>query len=568
LHRIRGAGLDVDNKPIILVVDDDPSSLSELSEALSRRFGADYLVVPHASASAALDDVARRKRAGEAIALVITDQWMPEMTGRELLRRVREHDAAAKRILLTAWGDRAASPSILEGCAWGDLENYLVKPWHPPEVHLYPVVSEFLAEWTRAFGPRLELVRVVREKPSRRAHEIEELLQRYGVPYGVYDAGSDEGRRLLDEAGVDASRLPVLLMLDRVALIAPSNVEISDALGESDLSERVCDLAIVGGGPAGLAAAVYAASEGLQTAVIEREAIGGQAGTSSLIRNYLGFPRGISGAELALRAYNQAWLFGAKYVLAREVTALRKDGARRVLTLSDGHVISARAVLIATGAAYRRLGIQSLERFDGAGVFYTAGGDMRIMEGHETFVVGGGNSAGQAAVHLAKFARRVTLLVRGAALDTMSEYLVRDIQRARNIDVRFRTEVLAGEGDGVLQRVVLRDRGKGTDERVAAESLFVLIGAVPHTEWLAGVIDRDEAGFVLTGDEVAGARCGRFETSMPGVFAVGDVRSSSVKRVASAVGEGAMAVSYVHEYLSAPPREERRAPLADAASPP
>lgn len=554
----------MESRPIILVVDDEPSSLTELLEALTRRFGADYHIVPHLSGASALDDMARRKKQGEEIALVIADQWMPSMTGREMLRRAHEHDATAKRILLTAWGDRAASSTILEGCAWGELENYLVKPWHPPEVNLYPIVSEFLAEWTRTFGPRFELVRIVGNAPSPRVHEIEELLERKGIAYGFHLASSNEGRQLLADTGADASKLPVLLMPDRVALIAPSNIEIADALGESDLSERVCDLAIVGGGAAGLAAAVYAASEGLQTVVIEREAIGGQAGTSSLIRNYLGFPRGISGAELAQRAYQQAWLFGAKYVLARQVTGLRADGIRRVLTLSDGHEISARAVLITTGATYRRLDIPSLQRFEGAGVYYTAGGgDMRVMRGRETFVVGGGNSAGQAAVHLAKFARKVTLLVRGDRLDTMSEYLVREIERAPNIEVRWRTEVIDGEGSGGLERITLRDRTRGTEERVAAESLFVLIGAQPHTEWLEGVVERDRAGFILTGSEL-GAPCGRFETSLRGVFAVGDVRSGSVKRVAAAVGEGSMAIAFIHEYLSAldRAREERPPPRA------
>ncbi len=558
----------MEKKPVIVIVDDEPRKLSELLEALTRRFGADYRVMPQLSASAALDAMAELARDEEPIALVMADQWMPSMTGRELLSRVHEHDRSAKRILIADWGDRSASPTVLEGCAWGDLDNYLVKPWHPPETNLYPVVSEFLAEWTRAYGPRMEVVRVVGEQPSPRAHEILEQLERMGVPSGLYDASSEEGQALLAEAGADGSRLPVLLMLDGVAMVDPSNVEIADALGESDLSEHVCDLAIVGGGPAGLAAAVYGASEGLHTVVIEREVVGGQAGTSSLIRNYLGFPRGISGAELAQRAYQQAWLFGAKYVLARQVTGLRvercagatratpEDGLGHVLELSDGHEISARAVVIASGASYRRLGVPSLERFEGAGLFYTAGGDMRVMRGRHAVVIGGGNSAGQAAVHLAEVSGKVTLLVRGDRLDTMSDYLVREVERAPNIEIRWRTEAIGGEGEHVLERILVRDDARGTTDALPVDAVFVLIGAQPHTDWLAGVVERDRAGFILTGRELEEARPGlsvaapsRFETSLPGVFAVGDVRVDSVKRVASAVGEGAMVVPYVHEYL-------------------
>ena len=548
-----------DVKPVILVVDDDPDSLAELVGALERRFDRDYRIVGHASAADAHSAAARDAAAGHPIALVIASQWMAEMTGIDLLARMHEIDASAQRGLLVAWGDQSASPTILEGCSFGKLENYVVKPWNPPEVHLYPVISEFLVDWAREHGPRMELVRVLAPTPSPRGTRIRELLERSGVPHGYYSVDSDEGRRLARDAGVDPQK-PAVILLDGRALANPSDAEIADALGESDAAEASCDVAIVGAGPAGLAAAVYAASEGLETIVIEREAVGGQAGTSSLIRNYLGFPRGISGAELAQRAYQQAWLFGAKYILARSVTGLGGEGFERTLSLSDGRHITARAVLIATGASYRRLEIPQAERFTGVGFFYTAGGDMRTIRGRDAFVVGGGNSAGQAVVHLAKYARRVVLLLRSERLARgMSNYLVQEIQRLPNVEVRTHTQIVDAAGGAGLERITLRDRRRDRLETVAADMVFVLIGAKPHTGWLEGAVARDAHGFVVTGRESPGEtlRARRFETSMPGVFAVGDVRQGSVKRVASAVGEGAMAVQSIHEYLAEPVALER-----------
>ena len=549
-------------QPVILLVDDEPLELERLHDSLLRRFGADYRVVSHVSAAAALDDVARMKSGGEELALVIADQWMPEMKGVELLSRVHEVEPTAKRGLLVAWGDREAAPTILSGCAFGELDNYLLKPWSPPEVHLYPAVSTFLAEWTSAQRPHMELLRVVGEHPSRRSHEICELLERSGVPHGFYDARSEAGIRLLDETALAESALPVLLMPDGRTLAAPTNTEISDALGATTLEDRSCDLAVVGAGPAGLAAAVYGSSEGLSTVVVEHDAIGGQASTAVMIRNYLGFPRGISGAELTQRAYQQAWLFGAKYVFSREVTALSSRGSERLVTIAGGIEISARAVIIATGAAYRRLDAPELERLVGAGVFYTAiGQDSRMMRGREVFVVGGGNSAGQAVVHLAKNATRVTLIVRARSLEKqMSDYLVQQIRHLSNVEVLLETEVVGGGGTHSLQHITLRDRADGGTRSVPAELLFVLIGAVPRTDWLADAVRRDARGFILTGNDIAstgaleasrdGERRGRFETSVPGVFAVGDARSGSPKRVAAAVGEGAAAVHDVHEYLA------------------
>src|SRR5215212_8978673 len=524
-------------RPVIMVVDDEPQALAALLGALARRFGGDYRIVSHLSARAALDDLQRIRADGEQVALVIADQWMPEMPGIELLGRAHEIHAAAQRALLVEWGDRTAAPTIIQGCAFGQIENYLHKPWSPPEVHLYPAVSEFLAAWTRIHGAPMELVRLVGDYPSSRVHEIREFLERNGTPHGFYVAESEQGKRLLQQAGLDGSRLPALILLDGHVFVAPSNAEISDALGASNLEERTGDVAIVGAGPAGLAAAVYAASEGLSTIVVEREAIGGQAGTSSLIRNYLGFPAGISGGELTQRAYQQAWLFGAKFVFARGVSQLRASGPNRILTLSDGTEITVRAVVVASGAAYRRLDVPRLERFKGTGVFYTAlsfdtPGDARLMKDKTVLVVGAGNAAGQAVVHLSKNARRVMLLVRGDSLETsMSDYLVRDISRRPNVEIRLQTEVADGNGDSALQRVVLLDHALGRRETVSADALFVLIGAQPHTEWLNGTLQHDRKGFIITGHDLdlddVGWSLERsplpLETSMPGVFALGDV---------------------------------------------
>jgi len=548
-------------KPVIFVVDDDRESLTSLVDALTRRFGADYRVGFNQSPLAALEDLERIRAGGESVALIIADQWMPEVRGDELLGRAHEIHPAAQRALLVDWGDRSAAPAILEGCAFGQLENYLRRPWFPPEVHLYPAIGQFLTDWTRAHGhgPRMELVRVIGDDPSRRTHDVREFLDRSGIPHGFAAAGSEAGRAALEEVGLDGSRLPIVVLLDGRALVDPSNAEISDALGATNLEERECDLAIVGAGPAGLAAAVYAASEGLVTIAVEREAVGGQAGTSSLIRNYLGFPRGISGGELAQRAYEQAWLFGTRFVLAREGLRLRAAGQSRILTISDGIEITARAVILATGARYRRLDVPGAEQLTGSGIFYATPGDARALRGRDIFVAGGGNAAGQAVVFLSGGARRVTLLVRGDSLGKgMSDYLIQHILRIPNVEVRLRTRVVGVAGEHSLESLTLKDEASAQTETLGAAALFVLIGADPHTEWLAGTLQRDPHGFILTGPGVRRKEAlwnldrppTRLETSIPGVYAAGDVRHGSIKRVASAVGEGAVAVQYVHEYLA------------------
>jgi thioredoxin reductase (NADPH) len=538
-----------------MVVDDEPTVLAAMLDALTRRFGGDYRIVPDLSARTALDAASTIKQDGEEIALVIADQWMPEMTGTELLGRIRAIEPTAKRALLVAWGDHTASSTILQGCALGQLDNYLYKPWAPTEVHLYPLVGEFLAEWTQVHRPGMELIHIVGDELSARSNEIRELLNRNGIPYGFHHTTSPAAKRLSEEHGVELKALPAVFLLDESVLADPTDAEIMDAIGETP-DELSCDVAVVGGGPAGLTSAVYAGSEGLRVLVIERNVIGGQAGASSLIRNYLGFPRGISGGELTQRAYQQAWLFGAKFVFAREVTHLRERDAKKTLTLSDGREISATTAIVATGAKYRRLKVADVERFVGKSVFYTTFGATRLIGDFSAAVIGGGNSAGQAAIHLAASARRVTLVVRGDSLERgMSDYLVRQIQHAPNIEARLGAEVVGAEGKDLMERLAIRDITSNTVETIPVKLLFVLIGAMPHTDWLANTVQCDSKGFVATGYDVdlgvwpAAGKPMTFETSVPGIFAVGDVRLGSMKRVASAVGEGAGAVQSVHQYM-------------------
>ncbi len=544
------------NRPYIMIIDDEPPALTAMLDALARRFGGDYQVVSHLQVTTALAELEKIKQDGNQVALIIADQWMPEMTGVELLERAHIIHPGAQRALLVAWGDKESASVILQACSFGQMENYILKPWFPPEVHLYPLVGEFLSDWVREHRPMMELVRVIGTDPSPRAIEITLFFERNGIPCGFYPADSPAGKDYLQQAGKDTGQLPIVITFDGGCMVDPSNTELADEFGASELDETTCDLTIVGAGPAGLSAGVYSASEGLRTIFVERDVVGGQAGTSSLIRNYLGFPRGISGGELTRRAYQQAWLFGAKYVLARAATGLRGSGFDRIITLADGTEIAARAVLIATGANYRRLNVPLLDRFSGAGVYYVAGGMGRMFKDKDVLVAGGGNSAGQAVIHLAKFARKATLLVRGESLEArMSDYLVQEIRRLPNVEVRLQSEAIDGNGQTRLEEVVVKCNSTGKTETLPVAAFFIMIGALPHTEWLSNSVQRDTHGFIITGSDISQKSSRlplRFETSLPGVFAAGDVRHASVKRVASAVGEGSVAIHFIHDYLANP----------------
>jgi thioredoxin reductase (NADPH) len=554
-------------KPVLVVVDDEDTSLQALARELESRYGAHYQVASCSSAEVALARLAELKAAGADVPLVLADQQMPGISGTQLLAGVREIFPTARRGLLISWGDMATPAPFLEAAALGWLEFYLVKPTWSPDEQFHRVITGSLEEWWREQGGRFEggLMTVIGDDPSARVHGLWDVLARSNVPFGFYPSDSPEGQEALRRLGVSEPAGPVLSLSSGVVLVDPTNVEVAQALGlEVRPSGGIHDLVIVGAGPAGLAAAVYATSEGLRTALLEREAFGGQAGTSSRIRNYLGFPDGVSGAELAQRAYAQAWVFGTHLVYGNPATSLAKDRDLLVVGLQDGSQARARAVVIASGVSYRRLGVPELEALAGAGVFYGAGTiEAQAVAGKPVFVVGGGNSAGQAALHLSKYAQQVTILVRSQSLAaSMSDYLIRQIEAAPNVDVRYRCEVAGGGGSGHLDQLLLRDRDSGQTELLPAAGLFILIGAQPFTGWLPEAIKRDPWGFILTGPDIGQdwpLQRAPFllETSAPGVFAVGDVRHGSMKRVASAVGDGSTAIRLVHDYLAlAPPARE------------
>src|SRR5690349_21589217 len=549
-------------KPVVLLAD-DPRTRGRVEAELGKRYGADYRVIVTGSAQEALEALGELRDGQDQVSLVLGGLRLPDATGTELLARVRELYPAARRVLLITWGDQASVKAVVQATVLGDLDAYMVRPGTPPDEVFHRSVTEQLAEWGRSNLPGLEVVRVVGEEWAARSHELRELLGRNGVPFGFYPTDGQDGQRLLEEAGAAGKALPAVVLFDGQVLADPSNAEIGEALGLHVKPAGGCyDVTVIGAGPAGLAAAVYGASEGLSTVVLEPEAIGGQAGTSSLIRNYLGFPTGVSGGDLAVRAYTQAWNFGAEYVYGNPATGLRPGSSELVVTTADGSEVRSRAVVVATGMAYRRLGVPALDALTGAGVFYgAAASEARAMKGSEVFVVGGANSAGQAAVHLARYAAQVTVLVRGRSLaDSMSEYLIREIESAPNITVRYRVAVTGGTGQSRLEGLTLTDLESDATETVDAAALFVLIGAEPRTQWLPEAVRRDQSGFVVTGtDLLQGGQPGEawplrrlpmfLESSLPGVFAVGDVRNGSVKRVAAAVGEGSTAIRLVHDHL-------------------
>jgi thioredoxin reductase (NADPH) len=554
------------SQPVILLVAHDGALLYALAGDLGRRFAADYRILAARSSAEALAVLEPLAAATEEVALVVVARELPGPGWLELLLRARELHPGAKRVLLEHRGEWASGEPIVRAMTLGQLDYVLFRPWRPVEQNLYLPVSDFLAGWEKSRAPGVEAIRVVGPTWAASSHQLRDTLARAGIPYGFYPDDSEDGRRLLEEAGEDGARLPVVVFRRGTVLVDPSHAELVAALGlQTRPATGGCDVLIVGAGPAGLAAAVYAASEGLQTRVLEPAIPGGQAGTSSLIRNYLGFPHGVSGEDLTWRAFEQAWLFGADLVLAQAATGLEARGSDRMVRLSDGGEVAARAVILASGVAWRRLGVPALEALAGSGVFYGAAGtEARAVRGEDVFVVGAGNSAGQAALHLARFAASVTIVAVERDLgERMSDYLVQQIEATPNVTRRMRHEVVDGHGRGRLEGLTLRDRDSGETTAVDASAVFVLIGAEPRTDWLHGVVERDERGYVLTGrDLVEGGRPPTgwplqrapllLETSLPGVFAAGDVRYRSVKRVASAVGEGAIAVQLVHEYLAGP----------------
>jgi thioredoxin reductase (NADPH) len=553
-------------RQILLAVHDQPGELEMVQRELVSRYAADYGIVCERSAASALQRLDALRAAGDARVLVLfAAQEMTEMTGIEYLRQAHELHPRAQRVLLIPWGNRSASKPILKAVSLGQIDRYATVPSRPPDEDFHHLVTELLRERQRHEQAQRTVVTVIGEWWAPRSHEFRDLLQRGGLRFAFHTADSAEGRALLHQVRRPAGPFPVLIRFDGEVLTNPTNEQTAAALGVRHSSEEgTFDVVVIGSGPAGLSAAVYAASEGLRTIVVDRDTIGGQAGTSSLIRNYLGFPLGISGAELTNRALDQAWSFGAETSVLRPATGLRTDGSDLFVALADGTELATRTVVLATGASYQRLGIRRLESLVGAGVFYGGGvTEAQAVEGQHVYVVGAGNSAGQAAAHLAKSARRVTMLVRGGALGTtMSDYLVKTLEATDNIDVRLNTTILDGHGAGRLEDLVLRNDVTGQTETVPAAALFILIGARPHTEWLPDSIRRDSRGFILTDNDLASADARpaeagqqqrppfQLETSMAGVFAAGDVRHGSVKRVASAVGEGGISIRSVHQYLA------------------
>lgn len=547
-------------KPVLLTVDDDPEVLRAVERDLRRKYARDYRVIRADSGVAALDVVQQLQRRNDPIALLLVDQRMPRMSGVEFLEQALTYVPTVKRVLLTAYADTDAAIQAINAVK---IDYYLVKPWDPPEEKLYPVLDDLLEEWQANYRPPFDGMRVIDHRWSAAGHLIRDFLARNLVPYQWLDIEtSAEAQRQRALAGSDHA-LPLVVFADGSVLSQPSNVAIAEKIGlQTRAEQRFYDLIIVGAGPAGLAAAVYGASEGLRTALIEREAPGGQAGTSSRIENYLGFPQGLSGAELSRRAVAQARKFGVEVLAPQEVRGVRVEGTYRVVTLSDGSELSCHALVIATGVAYRKLDVPGVEQLTGAGVYYGAAStEAMSYKDDDVYIVGGANSAGQAAMYFSRYARSVTMLVRGDGLSaSMSHYLINQIAETPHITVRTHTHVAGVRGTDRLEEICIVD-DQGVMQPVPATALFIFIGAAPRTEWLDGVVERDKYGFILAGSDLI--RDGKppknwkldrppflLETSVPGIFVAGDVRAGSVKRVASGVGEGSIAVQFVHRYLS------------------
>ena len=549
---------DETSRIAILTVDDDPGVSRAVARDLRRQYGARYRIVRAESAADGLAALRQLKLRGDLVAVILADYRMPGLTGIEFLEQAMDIYPGARRVLLTAYADTGAAIDAINVV---DLDHYLLKPWDPPEEKLYPVVDGLLEAWLASDHRPVPEIKVVGHRWSARSSQVREFLARNQVPYRWYAADEPEGQRLLAAAGADGRALPVVITPDGDPLVEPTDGELAARVGLATVpSADFYDLVVVGGGPAGLGAAVYGASEGLRTVLVERLATGGQAGQSSRIENYLGFPDGVSGAQLTDRARRQAARFGAEVLTTREVTGLEVRGSARRVRFADETSIDAHTVILATGVSYRRLDVPGVAELTGRGVYYgSALTEAASCLGQDVYVVGGANSAGQAAVYLARHAKSVTILVRGPSLEkSMSYYLIRQIAGIPNITVRTGTEVIAACGDDHLEGLTLQDTATGTTETVDAQWLYLFIGAEPLTDWLADVVVRDPRGFVVAGpdlgqDRPPGWELDRvpyhLETSVPGVFVAGDARSESAKRVASAVGEGALAVMLVHRYL-------------------
>lgn len=547
-----------DTKPVILAVDDEPEVVQAVQRDLRARYAADYRVVWASGGQEAIDTLRTLALQGTPVALMLVDQRMPTVTGIDVLRETLEIHPSSKRALLTAYADTEAAIRAINDVG---LDHYIMKPWDPPEEKLYPILDDLLEDWIAGYRPRFDGIRVIGQQWSRSAHELKAFLARNQIPYRSMDIESDPMAWVLtEEAGATMSDLPVVLFGDGPALLHPTPTQIADRVGlKTQATSEVYDVVIIGGGPAGLAAAVYGASEGLSTLLIEEEAPGGQAGQSSLIENYLGFPKGLSGSDLARRAAAQAQRLGAEILVPGTVTHLTRNDPFFTVHLADGKSLTCKAMVIASGVAYRKLTAEGLEPLIGAGVYYgTSNIEAASHRDQPMYVVGGGNSAGQAALFLTRFTDSVTILIRSDDLKaTMSQYLIDNIEANPAVQVRPRTQVVSAIGDTHLEALVLRDRETSEEERVDAGALFIFIGQTAHTEWLSDLVQLDERGFVLTGTDLGplvGWNMERdplpLETSVPGMFAAGDVRHGSIKRVAGAVGEGATAIRFVHNHLT------------------
>jgi thioredoxin reductase (NADPH) len=549
-------------KPVIWTVDDDPDVLRAVERDLRRQYGNRYRVMAADSGAGALESVKQLKLRNDPVALFLVDQRMPRMSGVEFLEAALEFYPEAKRALLTAYADTDAAIRAINSVK---IDHYLMKPWDPPEERLYGVVDDLLDDWQASFRPPFEGIRIVGHRWSPHFNQIRDFLARNSIPYQLLDAETDEtARQLMESCGVDAKQLPLVVFADGSHLPDPTSAAVADKLGLRTKAELpFYDLVIVGGGPAGLAAAVYGAADGLRTLLIEREAPGGQAGRSSRIENYLGFPTGLSGFDLARRAVSQARRFGVEILAPQEVTGVRVDGPSRFVTLGNRTEIGCRALLIATGIAFRKVDVPGVEELNGAGVYYYAPMTEALSyKNEDVYIVGGANSAGQAAMYFSKYARSVTMLVRGDSLSAnMSQYLEDQIAATKNIAVKLNTSVMEVKGTGRCESITLMNTKTRTRETVPASALLFYVGAVPYTDWLNNIVERDAQGYIVSGTQLM--RDGKrprgwlpdrdpfmLETSVPGIFVAGDVRHASTKGVTSGVGEGAMAVKLIHQYLS------------------